>query len=512
MQERSPSHDHHHDPSHGYSKSNPWIVLIAVALGMFMVVVDITILNVALPTIARKMSASITSVQWTLIAYTLVLTGLVPLWGRISDVLGRKRLFIAGIIIFGSASLLAAFSTSILWLIGARIIQAIGGSLITTNALAIITDAFPEGKRGTAMGMQAIMISGGAAVGPTLGGYLVTHFGWQAVFLVNVPVAFIASIFAAFVLPIIRSHRRLEPIDWRGAALLLTGLPAMLLGLTKGPSWGWATPQVIAPITVGVAILVLFVRVELRREYPLIDLSLFRIRPFAAGQVAGVFATLSLASMMLLIPFYFQALRGYTPEKAGILMLPMPATIMVVAPLAGRLSDKIGARGVATTGLLLLMTGLFLFTRLTAGMALWDVLWRFVVFGSGLAMFMAPNNNAVMSSVPPKRRGTASGLLGTFRFTGQSVGVALAGTVFAAFAGASLHGLFAAGSASQLASSPAKLHAFQHAFVRGLHAAAYAGMPFAAIGALLSVLRGKLPRAKNASQQGSDSEVGRETA
>ncbi len=477
---------------------NPWIVLVAVALGMFMVVVDVTILNVALPTIARNMSAPLTSVQWSLIAYTLVLAALVPIWGRVSDVLGRKRLFIIGVIVFGAASLLAAFSSGILELVGARIIQAIGGSLITTNALAIITDAFPEGKRGTAMGIQAIMISGGAAVGPTLGGYLVTRFGWQAVFLVNVPVAVVAALFSVAVLPRIRSNRRLEPIDWKGAALLLSGLPLTLLGVTKGPDWGWGSPQVITLIVVGVVIMGLFILLELRTKYPIIDLSLFRVRAFAAGQVAGVFATLSLSSMMLLIPFYFQALRGFSAEKSGLLMLPMPLTIMIVAPISGRISDRIGARGVATTGLLFLMAGLFLFSRLEPSMPLWDVLWRFVVFGGGLAMFMAPNNNAVMSSVPPKRRGTASGLLGTFRFTGQSVGVALAGTVFAAVAGISLSGF----GGAHLAASPAKVKAFQDSFIHGLRAAAYAGIPFAAVGVVLSLLRGRHPGTQDASKAG----------
>lgn len=472
---------------------DPWLVLVSVALGLFMVVVDVSILNIALPTIAGEMRASLAEVEWTLIAYTLALTGLVPIFGRVSDVLGRKRLFIVGMLIFAGASLLAAFSQFILWLIGARLLQAFGGALITSNTLAIITDTFPEGKRGWAMGVQAILISGGAAIGPTLGGFLVTQFGWQAVFLINVPVGIVASSVAVLVLPPLQSHRTLEPLDWPGAALLMGGMASLLLGVTKGPAWGWASLRLDMLVGAGLVLLALFVLRELRTRHPLVDLTLFRIREFAAGQAAGVFATIALATMMLLFPFYWQGLRGYSAQATGLLMLPMPLTLMVVAPLAGRLSDSLGARGIASAGLGLIMASLFLLSRMTAEMAAWDVLWRLAVLGAGLGMFMAPNSNAVMSSAPAHRRGIAAGLLGMFRYTGQSLGIAFAGTVFASFAasgGIALEGLPSPGELGAIGSNPEALEAFKAAFMNGMGAAALLAIPLAGVGVALSLLRG----------------------
>ncbi len=474
-------------------ETNPWLILLSVALGLFMVVVDISILNIALPTIAGEMNASLSEVEWTLIIYTLALTGLVPFFGRISDVIGRKRLFITGVMLFSASSLLAAFSQSILWLIGARLLQAFGGALITSNVLAIITDTFPAGKRGTAMGIQAILISGGASIGPILGGFLVTHFGWQAVFLINVPIGLVAAAFAASILPPLKSNHALEPVDWVGAGLLIAGLAALLLGVTKGPEWSWSLTSILL-IAGGLFLLLLFILQEVRAQYPLIDLSLFKIREFAAGQMAGTFATITMSCMMLLFPFYWQVLRGYSAEMAGLLMLPVPLTLMAVAPLSGRFSDRAGARGIATVGLGVVMIGLFLISRITAIMPVGQVLWRLVIFGIGLGMFMPSNNNSVMSAAPARRRGIASGLLGMFRYSGQSFGVAFAGSVFISFAisgsGFALNGLPSPDTMSAAASDPALQQVLGNAFINGMHAAALLAIPFAFIGMSLSLMRG----------------------
>ncbi len=474
---------------------NPWLVLLSVALGLLMVVVDISILNVALPSIATTMNASLAEIEWTLIAYTLALTGLVPFFGRISDVFGRKRLFIAGELIFAGASLLAAQSPFMLWLIGARVVQALGGALITSNTLAIITDTFPAGKRGTAMGAQAIIMSGGAAIGPTLGGLLVTHFGWGSVFYINVPLGLFAAIFGWRILPPLRSNRTMEPIDWVGSGLLFVGLSGTLLGVTKGPDWGWETTATLISIIGGLITLGLFILWELHRRSPLIDLSLFKIQEFTFGQLAGLFATMSLSSLTFLFPFYWQGMRGYSAQAAGLLLLPLPLALMITAPIAGRMSDRVGARGISTAGLLTLGLALFLISQITVGMSIWNVLWRLLFLGAGLGMFTAPNNNAVMSSVPSQRRGIAAGLLGMFRFTGQSVGIAFAGVLFAIFAvapgGFALHGLPSTNEASGVAVNAAQMQMIREAFVHGLDAVALAAIPLAIFGAFLSFSRGR---------------------
>lgn len=473
-------------------RENPWAILLSVALGQFMVVVDVTILNIALPALAEDFDASMAGIEWAVIAYALTMVGLVPAFGRVSDVLGRKRLYITGLVLFALGSALAATSPSIEFLIGARVVQAVGGAFITSNTFAILTDTFPEGRRGVAMGIQSILISGGAAIGPTLGGFLVTQLGWEAVFLVNLPMGGLAAVVALVVLPKLESAREREPVDWLGAALLLVALTGLLLAVTKAPVWGWASGPGAAALGAGTLFFVLFLWREKTVTFPLVRPSLFRIRAFVTGQLAGMFATLSLVSMVFLIPFYWQGLRGYSAQSAGLLMLPLPLSIMITAPLSGRISDLRGARGIATTGLCVVAVGLGLMSRIGAETPVVDVLWRFAVFGTGLGMFLAPNNNAVMSSVPAAHRGVASGLLALFRFTGQTAGIAFGGTVFLyAASGAGGGALLEPSIMARLGEDPALFAAFRRSFEQGFRTVCLAALPLALIGALLSSFRGR---------------------
>ncbi len=470
---------------------NPWLVLLCVAFGQFMVVVDVTILNVALPSLGRDLHAPMTEIEWALIAYTLTMTGLVPAFGRVSDIIGRRRLYILGLLLFATGSGLAAASHSIAPLVGARVVQAVGGAFITSNTLSILTDTFPTGKRGVAMGVQSILIAGGGAIGPSLGGFLVTRFGWQAVFLVNLPVGILAATLSAFILPPLKSDRPREPVDWLGAALLLTGMSGVLLALTKAPDWGWLDGRTLGSAAAGlVGLALLFLR-ERAVLHPLIRGALFRIRPFTAGQIAGMFGTLAMACLTFLLPFYWQTLRGLSAEQTGLYLLPMPLCLMVVAPMSGRLSDVWGARGIATTGLLTVSAALFLLARIDASTPVVSVLWRFGLFGVGMGMFLAPNNNSVMSSAPAESRGVAAGLLAMFRFTGQSGGVAFAGTLF-------LHVATSAGGVN----GPGNLDAFtthahltpvlRESFVHGFDVVCLAVIPLVLLGAALSWARGPL--------------------
>ncbi len=309
----------------------------------------------------------------------------------------------------------------------------------------------------------------------------------------NVPVGIASAAFAWVILPPLQSHRTLEPIDWTGTGLLLGGLGPLLLGITKSPDWGWDSPATLGMIAVGLVVSTLFVWHEAHTRYPLVDLTLFKIREFAAGQAAGVFATLALSTATLLFPFYWQALRGFSAERAGIVMLPLPFAIALSAPTAGRFSDVVGARWIATSGLALVAFALWLIGGITAAMPLWNVLIRLFLLGLGLGTFTAPNNNAVMTAAPTHRRGIASGLLGMSRYVGQSLGIAFSGTAFALFAVASgfhLGGLPSPEQLAAVAGQPAQLAAFQDAFIAGLHAAALLAIPFALAGMVLSLLRG----------------------
>jgi MFS family permease len=286
----------------------------------------------------------------------------------------------------------------------------------------------------------------------------------------------------------------MEPVDWVGGGLLVAGLGSLLLGVTKGPDWNWSMTSILL-MAGGLFLLGLFILRELRTKYPLVDLSLFKIREFTAGQMAGTFATITMSCMMLLFPFYWQVLRGYSAESAGLLMLPIPLTLMVVAPFSGILSDKVGARGIATVGLGIVIIGLFLISQITTTMPVWQVLWRLIIFGMGLGMFLPPNNNSVMSAAPARRRGIASGLLGMFRYSGQSFGIAFAGSTFVSFAisgsGFALEGLPSLDTMSAAAGNPALQQVLSNAFINGMHATALLAIPFAFIGMFLSLMRGR---------------------
>ncbi len=454
-------------------RRNPWVILGSVVIGQLLVVVDVTILNVGLPVIAKSLQASMVGLEWALAVYSLVMIGLVPTFGRLSDVLGRKRLYLAGLVFFAAGSALAAAASHIDRLIAARVVQAVGGALITANTLAVVTDVFPPGRRGRAMAVQTALISAGAAIGPTIGGFLVTRYGWQWCFLVNLPIAAVGVVYAGLALPPMKPAGKREPIDLLGALLLLVGLCASLLAVTRSGEWGWDDPRTLGSLAGGLAVLVLFVSHERRIAHPIVQMALLRVRAFTAGQLAAMMAMFAMHALTFVIPFYWQGLRGYSAEEAGLFMVPLPVALMAAAPFAGRLADRHGSRGVATFGLALAAVALGLVAAVRPDSAPADVLWRFALLGAGLGFFLPSNNSGVMSAVPSDARGVAAGLLALARFTGQTLGVAVGGTVFVAAAGASL--------AQRV--DPAT-------FMEGMRAVCLTALGLAAVGAFLSFQRG----------------------
>ncbi|HKF36538.1 MAG TPA: MFS transporter [Ktedonobacteraceae bacterium] len=471
----------------GREHANKWAVLAILAVGVFMATLDSSIVNISLPTIARYFGAPLNgAVEWVIIAYLVVIAGVLLTTGRLADMIGRKPIWVAGLVIFTAGSAICGASLSLGMLIAARALQGLGGAFIMAVSPAMLTSAFPAHERGRALGMNAVIVALGVSVGPTLGGIITEHFTWRWIFYVNVPLGIIGVIATLRILTerMRRGRRRFDPL---GALLLAIGLVALTMGLSFGQEWGWNSPLLIGTLVVSVLALTGMVFVELHVSNPIIDFSLLKRRVFLSANVSLILSFLALFAVSFMLPFYLEELRGFSTEEAGLLLTPLPLTIAVLAPLSGSLADRIGSRWLAAGGLAIACLGLVLISQLNAQSSVWDIIWRLVVTGVGQAMFQSPNNSALMGAAPPDQQGSASGFLATGRVVGQSISVAIAGAIFAGFGGA------VAGRAlvSNPMLSPAGISALQQTFATGFHAAFVACAAIAAFGVLTSLVRGK---------------------
>jgi len=470
----------------GGEHANKWAVLAILAVGVFMATLDTSIVNISLPTIARYFGVPLSgAIEWVIIAYLVVIAGVLLSTGRLADMIGRKPIWVAGLIIFTAGSAICGASLSLGMLIAARALQGLGGAFIMAISPAMLTSAFPAHERGRALGMNAVIVALGVSVGPTLGGIITEHFTWRWIFYVNVPIGIIGVIATLRILTerMRWGRGRFDPL---GAVLLAIGLVALTMGLSFGQEWGWNSPLLIGTLVVSVLALTGMVFVELRVSDPVIDFSLLKRRVFLSANVSLVLSFLALFAVSFMLPFYLEELRGFSTEEAGLLLTPLPLTIAVIAPLSGSLADRIGSRWLAAGGLAIACLGLVLISQLNAQSSVWDIIWRLVVTGVGQAMFQSPNNSALMGAAPRDQQGSASGFLATGRVVGQSISVAIAGAIFAGFGGA------AAGRAliSNPALSPAQISALQQTFATSFHAAFIACAAIAAFGVLTSLVRG----------------------
>src|SRR5216684_4497325 len=470
----------------GGEHANKWAVLAILAVGVFMATLDTSIVNISLPTIARYFGVPLNgAIEWIIIAYLVVIAGVLLTTGRLADMIGRKPIWVAGLIIFTTGSAICGASLSLGMLIAARALQGLGGAFIMAVSPAMLTNAFPANERGRALGMNAVIVALGVSVGPTLGGLITEHFTWRWIFYVNIPFGIIGVIATLRVLTE-RMHRNQGRFDPVGAVLLGIGLVALTLGLSFGQEWGWNSPLLIGTLVVSVLAIVTLVIVERRISNPIIDFSLLKRRVFLSANVSLVLSFLALFAVSFMLPFYLEELRGFPTAEAGLLLTPLPLTIAVLAPFSGALADRIGTRWLAAGGLALACLGLLLISQLDAHSSVWDIVWRLIVIGAGQAMFQSPNNSALLGAVPRSRQGSSSDLPATGRVVGQSVSVAIAGAIFAGFGGA------AAGRAliSNPALSPAGISALQQTFATSFHAAFIACAAIAAFGVLTSLVRG----------------------
>jgi len=408
-----------------------WWTLIVVCLAVFMLLVDVTIVNVALPSIQRALGSSFEDLQWVVDAYALALAALLLASGSLSDLLGRKRVFLVGLVIFSCASLLCGLSGSPAMLNVARGLQGAGGAMMFATSLALIAQEFPPQERGTAFGIWGATTGFAVAVGPLVGGALTDGLGWEWIFLVNVPIGLLTIAITLMRVP--GSER--DPsarIDWAGLLTFSAALFFLVYALIRGNDDGWSSAKIVSLLTTAVLLLAIFVTIELRRSQPMLDLRLFRVPTFTGAQIVAFSIHASLFSMFLYITLYMQDVLGYSPFESGLRFLPVSVLSFIAAPLAGKLAERYSVRFFLTAGLALVGTGLVLMSGITPSDGWTTLLAGFILGGIGIGFINPPLATAAIGVVEPRRSGAASGINSTFRQVGTAVGIAGLGAILQA--------------------------------------------------------------------------------
>ena len=414
-------------------RSHRWTTLAVVMTSVFMATLDSSAVNITLPTLAVELDATFDALQWVVLAYLLVITGLLLPFGRAADVLGRRRFFVAGLAIFVAGSLLSGMAVNVWMLVACRVLQGLGSAATQAIGAALVIDAFPENERGRAMGWVLSAVSAGLITGPLAGGVLVGTIGWRWIFYLNVPVGLISLALGLRSLPYSApvGPRR---FDFPGAASLVAGVMLVLFGLNRVQVAGIAAPLVLAPLLTGIVLLGGFLAWQRRSPAPTVDLGMFRVRELSAATLAAFLAFAGLSSLVLLLPFYLQRGLGLDPVQVGLVLATIPALMGLLGPPSGALADRLGPRPVASVGVALTAVGLVLMATLGDMAGPGDVVARTLVTGVGLALFNSANASSLMGAAAPRHRGQASATMSLARNTGQSVGQALWGTLWGVLA------------------------------------------------------------------------------
>ncbi len=408
-----------------------WWVLGVLCLSMTIIVMDNTILNVAIPSLIRDLDASNSQVQWIIDSYTIVFAGLLLTTGSLSDRFGRKGALQVGIVLFMLGSALSALATTATYLIVTRAFMGVGGALIMPSTLSLLTNTFRDPKeRGRAIAIWAGFSGVGVALGPVVGGLLLKHFSWSSVFWVNIPIGLAALVSGIFLLPTSREgkHSRLDPI---GSILSMAGLGALLYGIIEVPVKGWSDPTVLAGFGVGIASVASFIAWELRTDHPMLDMKFFKNPRFTAANTAVTLTFFAMFGSLFLMAQYWQFVHGYSPLEAGIRLIPYALGMMFVAPLSARVVERIGSKRVMTIGLITVTTALLLMSLLSRDTPYVLAIWPFVLMSAGVGFTMPPATESIMGSLPRNKAGVGSAVNDTTRQMGGAVGVALIGSVVA---------------------------------------------------------------------------------
>jgi len=416
----------------------------AVCIGAFMGQLDASIVTVALPTLQRTFDASVGAVTWVGLSYLLVLVATVTAVGRFADMWGRKLLYVYGFLVFAGASALCGLAPDLAALCGFRALQAVGAAMLQANSLAIIVLVVPGRSLGKAIGLQGTAQALGLALGPSIGGLLLAAGGWRLIFFVNVPVGLVGAITAVALVPRSRNLLARVRFDWTGLGIFFPAVAALLCAITFGAETGWGSALIVGLFALAAVLGALFLWHERRDRDPMLDLGLFRSAQFSTGIVSGFGSYLVMFGVLLLVPFYLERGLGLGTARSGLELMAMPLAFGIVAPLAGRLADRVGARPLTVGGMALVAVGLAVMGALrppTVGFLL-----LLALVGVGMGLFTSPNNASIMGAAPGQHAGMASGVLNMTRGMGTALGLALTGTVFV-LAGGDTGGAAGAGHA-----------------------------------------------------------------
>ncbi len=483
-------------------ENSRWWTLGAMCFALFTIMLDNTVVNVALPSIQRDLHASLQALEWTMNAYTLTFAVLLVTGGRLGDIFGRRRLFLFGVAVFGASSLAIGLAPNDAVLVGFRAVQGIGAAFMMPATLSIITQAFPAEQRGTAIGMWAGVSALALAIGPVVGGLLTEDVSWRAIFFINPPIAIGAVAVTLFAARESRDETVGRRMDFAGIATLTAGLTAFVLALVEGNSWHWGSGRIVGLFVLAVVALAAFVVIELRVRAPMLDFSFFRSRTSAGANVVAFLVTFAMFAQFFFLTLYMQNVLHYSPLQTGVRFLPATLVIIVVGPLAGRLTDRVGPRPLMVLGLVTVGAALLLQSRLTIHTGYGLLLPGFILMGLGIGLVMSPMSTAAMNAVDRTKSGAASGVVSMSRMVGGSVGLAMMGALVTTIGRSKLDsslpqlpGAARAKLANALGSSaapgghasPHVVHALHDAFVSALAAGLKVGAVVAFVGAVFAL-------------------------
>jgi EmrB/QacA subfamily drug resistance transporter len=451
-------------------ENRKWWTLAAVSFGLFMIMLDNTIVNVALPSIQHSLGLKISELEWVVTGYALTFGALMLTGGKLADLLGRRRIFVIGLAIFTLSSLACGLAGSASLLIAARVVQGVGAAMMNPSTLSIITVTFPPRQRGTAIGIWAGISALALAIGPLVGGLITEHINWNWIFFINVPIGALAIAAAYMFIDESRDTSHEQRPDVPGLATSALGLFALSYALIEANTYGWTSTRILVAFAVAAVSLAGFILLERHQRLPMLDLSLFRNVGFAGANSVMLLVGLAMFGIFFYVSLYLQQVLGYSPTQAGAAFLPWTLLIILLAPQAGRLSDRIGPRPLVAGGMVVLAGSLLVFSRIGVHESFWGLLPGMLLGGLGMSAAMAPTTAAAMSSVRPEKAGVGSAVLNSMRQVGGSLGIAILGAIVA----------------SGVSSSLAAGHSRPEAFVTGFHHAVEVSAGLVIAGAVIA--------------------------